>query len=428
MSPRSTHPGRLGWPAPISRRALLGASAGLAAAALTGCGPGKGAAKKPAPQQDSGGPLTFWHYYGGQATKPIEDLLAKYSAEKGVEVTPRLIPFDDFNRTLLQSATAGDLPDIALLNAFDTALFAQSEMIIDLTDRVQQWGQSDQYFDGPLRTTQAQGRTWAVPHVADTYALWTNDALLGDRPAPATWQDVETMAPGLTADKVFGLAYCAIEGVEGATAWLMRFLAAGGDFARLDSEAGVRAMASFKSMLDAKATSPGVLTWNEDDVTTQFSNGLAAMMINSASYVSSITEEKPDLKWSVAPMPNDQSQHSFLSAENLTITADSTHVDQAWELITWLQQPAVMNEYLPARNKLPVRKDTAADPQCSDPTRKTFIDQLDVAWAPDEANAPASAEILTAVQSALQEVLSGAAEPAAALQKAQAAADKARQK
>lgn len=425
MSPRSTHPGR---PAPFSRRTLLGTSAGLAAAALTGCGPGKGAAKKPAPQQQAGGPLTFWHYYGGQATKPIEDLLARYSAEKGIEVTPRLIPFDDFNRTLLQSATAGDLPDIALVNAFDTALFAQSGMIADLTEKVQQWGQADQYFDGPLRTTQAQGKTFAVPHVADTYALWTNDELLAGRAAPATWQDVEELAPGLTKDKVFGLVYCAIEGVEGATAWLMRFLAAGGDFAELDSEAGVKAMESFKKLMDTRGTSPGVLTWNEDDVTTQFSNSMAAMMINSASYVSSIREEKPDLKWSVAPMPGDLSQHSFLSAENLTITSDSSNVDGAWELITWLQQPAVMNEYLPARNKLPVRKDTAADPQWSDPTRKTFIDQLDVAWAPDEANAPASAEILTAVQSALQEVLSGSAAPAAALQKAQAAADKARQK
>lgn len=426
MSPRSTHTGRF---SPFSRRALLGTSAGIAAAALTGCGPGKGAAKKPAPKpQQAGGPLTFWHYYGGQATKPLEDLLAKYSAEKGVEVTPRLIPFDDFNRTLLQSATADDLPDIALVNAFDTALFAQSGMITDLSEKVQQWGQSDQYFDGPLRTTQAQGKTFAVPHVADTYALWTNDELLAGRPAPATWQDMENQAPELTRDKVFGLAYCAIEGVEGATAWLMRFLAAGGDIARLDSEAGVKAMDSFKMLMDRKATSPGVLTWNEDDVTTQFSNSMAAMMINSASYVSSIREEKPDLKWSVAPMPGDNSQHSFLSAENLTITSDSAHVDGAWDLITWMQQPAVMNEYLPARNKLPVRKDTAADPQWNDPTRKTFIDQLDVAWAPDEENAPASAEILTAVQSALQEVLSGSSAPAAALQKAQAAADKARQK
>ncbi|NYI71467.1 multiple sugar transport system substrate-binding protein [Naumannella cuiyingiana] len=405
----------------MSRRTLLAATLGAAAAgALGACAPRGGSA--PAPAGEGDGSLTFWHYYGGGATAPLEKLLARYSEESGVQVTPRLIPFGDFNRTLLQAATAAGLPDIALVNAFDTALFAQSEMITDVSSRVNTWGQSDQYFSGPWATTQVGGATYAVPHVADTYSLWINNELLPDA-GVETWSDVERAAGSVAKDGVSGLAFSGIEGVEGSTAFILRFLAAGGDIRKLDSEAGLAALESLRGMVESGAVSEGVLTWIEDDVTTQFQNGTAAMMINSASYLSGLREAGVDLR--VAPMPADREQVSFLSAENLTITRDSGNPDAAWELITWLQRPEVMNEYLPERNKLPVRSDTAEDPQWSDPTIRVFVDQLDVAWAPDEETAPASAEIFTAAQGALQAALSGSSSPADALARAQATVDKA---
>ncbi|WP_168217729.1 ABC transporter substrate-binding protein [Occultella kanbiaonis] len=408
------------------RRLLIGGLGAAGLGAIAACTPGGGNAGEEAEQTGDGSSLTFWHYYGGGATAPIEALLAKYTQESGVAVTPRLIPFGDFNRTLLQSATSGDLPDIALVNAFDTALFADSGMIVDLSDRVEEWGESDQYFSGPMATTTFDGATYAVPHVADTYSLWVNNATLAaaGQQAPTTWTEVEAVAAAVSEGQNFGLVFCGIEGVEGSTAWILRFLAAGGDIRDLDSDAGLAAMDSFLRLKDAGAISEGVLTWNEDDVTLQFQNGTAAMMINSASYLSSLAEAG-DLDFSVVPMPSDTDQFSFLSAENLTITKDSANADAAWELITWMQQPDVMNEYLPERNKLPVRSDTAEAEIWADETRQVFISQLDVAWAPDEEVAPVSAEIFTGIQNALQVSLSGSGTPADALAAAQATADEA---
>jgi multiple sugar transport system substrate-binding protein len=84
-----------------------------------------------------------------------------------------------------------------------------------------------------------------------------------------------------------------------------------------------------------------------------------------------------------------------------------------------------MNSYLPERNKLPVRSDTAEAEIWADETRQVFISQLDVAWAPDEEVAPVSAEIFTGIQNALQVSLSGSGTPADALAAAQATADEA---
>lgn len=416
----------------LNRRTALGGGAALAMAGLAACTPGGSPERSGSGSSDGGGgdgPVSLWHYYGGAATAPLEALIAKYSEETGKDVDVRFIPFGDFNRTLLQAATGDGLPDIALINAFDTALFAGSDMLEDLSERVSEWGEQDAYFDGPWQTTQVGGATFALPHVADTYALWANTAALGGSGTEplATWEGVEDSAISASEGERFGLAFCGINGVEGATSWLLRFLAAGGDVTEFTSAAGTAAMESFQRLLDERGVSEGVLTWNEDDVYTQFRSEKAAMMINSASYLSSLADEAPDLEVEILPMPADETAVSWLSAENLAITTGSKNPDGAWELITWMQQPDVMNEYLPDRNKLPVRTDTAEDEQWQDPVKKVFVDQLDIAWAPDETVAPASAEIFTAVQLAMQSVLSGSASVDDALASLQETTDEALQ-
>lgn len=412
---------------PLSRRTAISGGVGLTAAALAACTPGGTPSSKDSGSSDGGGdgPVTFWHYYGGGATAPIEALVKRYTEETGKDVEIRFVPFGDFNRTLLQAATGDGLPDIALINAFDTALFAGSDMLLDLSDRVTEWGQQDSYFAGPWATTQVGGATFAVPHVADTYALWTNSMKLdgAGMQAPTTWDETEQTAAATAGDGSFGLAFCGINGVEGATAWLLRFLAAGGDITDFTGDAGTAAMESFQKLLTDKAISEGVLTWNEDDVYAQFRTEAAAMMINSASYLTSLADEAPDLAVEIVPMPADKTAVSWLSAENLTITKTSSNADAAWDLISWMQQPEVMNVYLPERNKLPVRTDTAEDEQWQDPVKKVFVDQLEIAWAPEESVSPASAEIFTSVQLAMQSVLSGSAGIDDALTKLQAETD-----
>ncbi len=137
-------------------------------------------------------------------------------------------------------------------------------------------------------------------------------------------------------------------------------------------------MQQFVDLVNDGSMSPGILGWIEDDVTTQFSTGQAAMMINSASYVNLLRNEFPDLKWSLALLPEDVERATFLSAENLTITTGAQQADAAWDLMLWLQEPEVLKEYLPERNKLPALRNVAADPQwADDPVWSVFIEQLE---------------------------------------------------
>jgi multiple sugar transport system substrate-binding protein len=408
----------------LTRRDFLRtAGAGLTGAALlgaAGCSGDDG--------QNSGGRVTlnFWHYYGTPdmpTGKPLQDLFDRYTeANPSVTIANRFVPFAEFNRTLLQSASGGDLPDIALVNAFDTQTFAEAGILQDLTDRVDSWGKGDAYFETSWNTTLWQRKNYGLPHVADCYVFYYDRDLFDEAGVepPDTWDELEATTEKLSGGNRYGLAVSAIEGVEGATAWVIRFVASGGDVTNVDSPAGREALHQWVDLVKSGAMSRGILGWGEEDVKNQFANGQAAMMVNSATYVNILKDEVPDLNWKVALLPKAQERATFLAAENLTITTGSQNADAAWDLLTYMQKPDVLNEYLPERNKLPARKDVASKPPWSnDPVWSVFVNQLPAAWAPEGQVASKSAEIFTHIQKAIQAAVSGDSSVEAALARAQ---------
>ncbi|OZM81450.1 ABC transporter substrate-binding protein [Pseudonocardia sp. MH-G8] len=401
------------------RLGLVVAAAALAAAGCAGGGDAGGEA--------AGEPLSVWQFYGDESMatgKPFYDFVGRFEQQRGVDVDIRFIPYDDFNRTLTQAAASGDGPDIALISAFDTAAMADAGVVQDLSEHVQEWGQQDAYFPTSWASTQVEGQTFGVPHLADAYAVYYNTAMFeqaGLTP-PTTWAEMESTAGALAADGRAGLAVSGIEGAEGATGLQIRMLAGGAEPTEIDSPAGHAALESFQRLVASGGMSEGFLTWNEEDAKNQFATGQAAMMINSATYVSILREENPELQWSVAVLPSDASGQTVLAAENLTIGATSDQPDQAWDLIEFMQQPQELATYLPERNKLPARDDVPGTAE--DPVRAVFAEQLQQAWAPDAALAPHNNEVLTALQSALQSTISGTPVPDAA-RSAQATIDEA---
>jgi multiple sugar transport system substrate-binding protein len=392
----------------------MAAAAVLAAAGCAGGGETGGAAAEP---------LSVWQFYGDESMptgKPFYDLVARYEQQSGTDVDIRFIPYDDFNRTLTQAAAAGDGPDIALISAFDTAAMADAGVIQDVSAQAQAWGQQGAYFPTNWESTQADGKTYGIPHLADAYAVYYNTAMV--QQVPTTWAEMESTAAALGGEGRAGLAVSGIEGAEGATGLAIRMLAAGAQPTEIDSPGGHAALESFQRMVQSGALSEGFLTWNEEDAKNQFATGQAAMMINSATYVNILREENPDLQWSVAVLPSEATGQTMLSAENLTVGAMSDDVDRAWDLITFMQRPDELQVYLPERNKLPARDDVQGTAE--DPVREVFAQQLQQAWAPDAALAPHTNEVLTALQAALQQAISGTPVPDAA-RTAQATIDEA---
>ncbi len=145
----------------LTRRDVVKSTgAGLAGAAMLGTMGREGFARQDAEPVT----ITFWHYYGGGTTVALEGLLQRYmDAHPNVTIEPRLINFSDFNRTLLQGAAAGDLPDIALVNAFDTTLLAESGIIENLTERVKPGAAPTSTSPASMRRVCGTARTTGCP-------------------------------------------------------------------------------------------------------------------------------------------------------------------------------------------------------------------------------------------------------------------------
>jgi multiple sugar transport system substrate-binding protein len=397
-----------------ARRAVLGAAAAIGAGGLllSGCAPADGDGDTVT--------LTWWDFYGESDTirgQAVEDALARYTEQNpGVEFERRNIPRSDYSRTLLQSATSGEGPDIAVAANWETASYAESGLIVDISEQVEEWGEQDEYYPVMWDLTQYEGATYGVPHFSDVYAVWYNVAQFAEAGAtpPTTWDEMgETAAELSDGSTRFGLAFSAVTGSEGANAFIIRAIGAGVEPDGFDTDAGLRAAEQWRSLVADGAVSPAALNWTEDDAKNQFTSGNAAMMINSATYVAAMPSEAPDLDWAIAPMPVDAEPATLMQSDNLTIGSTTRHEDAAWDVIEWFQTPEALNEYLPARGKLPARADIAEQPQwADDPVLGVFIGELGNGWSPTGRLA-GEPEFFPNVQRVVQAALSGGDLPAA---------------
>jgi multiple sugar transport system substrate-binding protein len=357
--------------------------------------------------------LTWWDFYGPAGSirgDAVEDALARYSeANPGVTFERRNIPRGDYTRTLLQTATGGDGPDLLIAANWETSGYADAGLIVDLSSYVEEWGQQAQYYPVMWDLTQYDGGTYAIPHFADAYAIWYNKATFaeaGVKP-PTTWAEMQTAAEGLSNGTRYGLAFSAITGSEGANAFTIRALSAGVDPQKFDSPEGVRAAEQWRALIEKGAVSRGSLNWTEDDVKDQFISGNAAMMINSATYVAAMAEEAPDLDWGIIPIPVDAKPATLMQSDNLAIGATTEHEAAAWDVIEYFQTEEALNLYLPARGKLPARIDVGQSARWSeDPQFGVFIKELANGWAPTGPLA-AAPEFFPNVQQVVQVAIGG---------------------
>lgn len=341
---------------PVDRRGLLRAAGAGAAAlglgsALTSCGSDK----------ESGTvTLTWWDYFTLDNFQPAFTRLIKdIEAEvPGVRIERRTFPFADLERQITLGAVSGDLPDIAIVDNVSMNSLAGSGLLADLTERVEAWGQADQYYKGPWDGCQVDGKSLGIPNNSNCLALYYNTRMLdsaGVEP-PTTWDQLADTAQRLTSGERFGLAMSAIRTEEGVFQFLPLLWQAGGD---LDTFAtyGATALAFLDDLVAKGSLSEQCVGWTQQDVNTRFVNGRAALQINGPWQLPTI--KKTDLEYGVVALPRDKEAATCLGGENWVVMASSDHQDKAWQVLEYTQRPSVLVPYLVALGNLPAREDLA---------------------------------------------------------------------
>lgn len=289
----------------MRRTTLVTAVAAASALVLTACGGGGGGS-------DAGdsGEITFWDTSGPNEGPVFAKLAQDCATKGGYKVKTETVPFDAALNNYRTAAQGGQGPDVFRAEVAWVPQLAKLGYLVDLTGTELAADTSD-FLETPLGSTKFDGKSYGVPQVTDSLALFYNKKLLADAGVepPKTWDEVKAAAAKLGGEKTIFInndAYYALPFIYGA----------GGDL--VDAEAkkivvnsaeNVKALETAKGLLDAKAATTALDPGNSyNNMQAAFTSGEVAMVVNGpwsvADYLKGTAFTDP-ANLGIAPVPGE---------------------------------------------------------------------------------------------------------------------------
>lgn len=342
----------------------------------------QGAKEKQETQMETDKPssVLMWSYMVGEQGKALNQIVQEYNEKQdNYKVEIEYVPFGDMKKKYSMGMVADVLPDIGIIDNPDMAAFASLGLFADITSKVNAWGETDKYFDGPLKSAMLENKYYGLPLTSNCLAMYYNKSIFEELnlEVPTTWDELIEVGEKIKSSNLYPLAISAVKTEEGVFQYLPWYLSTGATVEKADSKESIKALEFFEEMLDKGIISPEVISWTQSDVYRQFSSGKAAMMINGPWNIVGLTKDSPDLDFGIALVPRDKQFASVLGGENFGIIK-SGNVDGAWDFLQYYSSKEVMNKFISQTGYFPPRKDVANENKIwtEDPILKVFMDQM----------------------------------------------------
>ena len=371
--------------------------------------------------------LTVWSL--DRDIQPAPHLVADFNKlNNGIQIEYRQIQFDDVVSEAMRAYSTGQAPDIIAIDNPEHALFSSRGAFLDLTDMISKSTviEPENYFPGPLKSVEWDGKYYGVPKATNTIALYYNKDMfkakgLDPNKPPQTWDELVEDARKLTdpAANVYGLAFSAKANEEGTFQFLPWAQMGGGSYENINSEGAVKALTVWKTIMDEKLASPDTLTRGQWDSTGTFNSGNAAMAISGPWELDRMSQEaKFDWGVTLLPVPQEGAERSSAMGDfNWAIFASTKHPEEAFKALEFFasQDDKMFKNYgqLPARSDIAI---PATGQALKDAGLQVFLEQLK--YAKPRGPHPEWPKISKAIQDAIQAALTGQSSPKDALDQA----------
>ncbi len=370
--------------------------------------------------------VTMWHIFGQPTETGLQNIKRWNDANPGAQIDHKFIPFGQLSQQLIKGIASGDVPDLITIDNPTTASFASQGALEDLTNLVAKSSviKPDNFYKGSWSITQWKGKRLAVPGEANTLALYYNadmfraKGLNPDAP-PRTWTELISATEKLTdkAKNVYGLGFSAIQSEEGTFQWLPFLEQSGGNLNNLASPEAVAALTLWTDMVAKEQVSKDALVKRQFEMTSSWIGGGSAMVISGPWELQRTKDVKFD--WRVAPLPVREGkniQASALGGFVWAIPKGAKNVAGAFKVIEFMSmQPQMAIAWQGGR--LPPSPNVVIDNPQFPAAYAAFKKQME--FARPRGPHPDWPQISAAIQTAIQESLTGRAKPAQALAKAQ---------
>ena len=369
--------------------------------------------------------ITMWHIFGQPTETGLVNIKRWNDANPSSQIEHKFIPFGQLSQQLIKGIATGDVPDLITIDNPTTASFASQGALEDLTDLVAKSNviKAENFYKGSWGVSQWKGRQWAVPGEANTIALYYNADMfkakgLDPNKPPKTWSELLTITEKLTdkSKNVYGLGFSAIQSEEGTFQWLPWLEQSGGSLNNLNSPDAVYALQVWTDLVAKEQVSKDSLIKRQFEMASSWVGGGSAMVISGPWELQRTKDLKFD--WRVAPLPvrdGKNIQASALGGYVWGIPKGAKNKAGAFKVIEFMSlQPQMAEAWLGGR--LPPSPKVVIDNPQFPAAYAAFYKQME--FARPRGPHPDWPTISAALQTAIQEALTGRAKPAQALEKA----------
>lgn len=381
-------------------------------------------APEPAPKPVE---LQYWEQDEPAIDPTIDELIAQFQNENpGITVVRTHYSTEDLRSNFQTAALGGEGPHIVYGPDDNIGVFATAGIITPLdgafpADFINSL--EPKFLDG----NRYNGQLWGIPdRVGNQLTLLYNKSLVPS--APATWDELITVAKGLTSGDTFGLAYNLNEPF-----WLIPFYGGfggsvmdGQNNPTLNNTSLVNTFQFVKDLKFAHKIVPQECDYSCAD--SLFKDGKAAMIINGpwsfADYQAALGD---NLGLAVIPQfPGGTYGAPFTSSKTYHITKlggdDPDIKAAAVKFIMFMNTKEAQLKLVPGHKQFPTNQAAAADPSvANDPVIKATVAQ--VANGTPMPIVPEMRAIWDSIRPQQEQIMAGAADPAAAAAAAQTEAE-----
>lgn len=352
--------------------------------------------------QQTAATLEVWGVFDGTATFS-DSIKAFEKANSGTKVNYRVIPYNEYEKTLLNALAAGQGPDIFMIH--DTWLPRH-------IDKLQPMPSSFPDTKAPLRTLRQfqdlfvgvayndlvnDNKIYAMPLYVDTLALYYNKdmfASAGITHPPTTWDEFMANVKVLTQFDashnitISGAAIGSARNINRSTDILMMLMLQSGvqmtnndgnqaTFAHsvAGQPVGERALTFYTDFTNPQKE---IYTWNDNlhYSVDAFAAGETAMMLNYQHQLAAIRERAPRLNFGVAAMPQATAtdRRTYGDYWALGVALRSQQPYAAWRFVDYMTAGEGNIPYLNAADR-PAARNDLIEQQKSEQDMGVFAEQ-----------------------------------------------------
>ncbi|WP_281868950.1 ABC transporter substrate-binding protein [Brevibacillus parabrevis] len=379
---------------------------------------------------------------GGPLTKIVDGMAEEFNKENpGITVKPVYTGSYQDTTTKIQAAVQGKTPpDVAVMLSTELHTMMDMNAILPLDEFIAKDGGNEyvkDFFPGFLANSQVDGKTYSIPFQRSTIVLYYNKAAfkevgLDPEKPPTTWDEMAEYAAKLTKDGRWGIEIPS----SGFTYWMYQALALqngknlmteDGKKVFFDTPENVEALQYWVDLAKKhKAMPEGVIEWAT--VPSDFLEGKTAMMFHTTGNLTNV-KNNAKFDFGVAFLPAKKNYGSPTGGGNFYMFkgTDEKKQEAAWKFIRFMTEPKRAAQWSIDTGYVATRKSAYEEEIMKQyvkdfPAAAVARDQLEYGHA--EFSTHNNGKVTKALNDNLQAVLTGKADAAAALKKAQEEADK----